>query len=83
MSYWVSGRKIKMNRLKRLASLFILIAGTLWGVMGIFVRILTGYGFSSMQIASLRIIGGALIFLAGTAFTDRKKLKIQLMKTHQ
>lgn len=67
-----------MNRLKRLASLFILIAGTLWGVMGIFVRILTGYGFSSMQIASLRIIGGALIFLVGTAFTDRKKLKIQL-----
>ena len=67
-----------MNRLKRLASLFILIAGTLWGVMGICGRILTGYGFSSMQIASLRIIGGALIFLAGTAFTDRKKLKIQL-----
>ena len=67
-----------MNRLKRLAPLFILIAGSLWGVMGIFVRMLTGYGFSSLQIASLRIIGGALIFLIGTVLTDRKKLKIQM-----
>lgn len=66
-----------MFKLKRLAPLFILIAGTLWGVMGIFVRLLNGYGFSSMQTASLRIIGGAVIFLIGTSLTDREKMKIQ------
>ena len=53
--------------MKKSAPLFVLAAGTLWGIMGIFVRTLSGYGFSSLQIASLRILFGALLFLLITA----------------
>ena len=64
--------------MKRLAPVFILIAGTLWGIMGVFVRTLEKYGFTSIQIASVRILGGAVLFLLITAVTDRKKLHIRL-----
>ncbi|MDO4275759.1 MAG: EamA family transporter [Eubacteriales bacterium] len=64
--------------MKRLAPVFILIAGSLWGIMGIFVRKLGNYGFSSIQIASLRIMGGAVIFVAVTALYDKDKLRIRL-----
>lgn len=64
--------------MKRLASLFILIAGTLWGIMGIFVRRLEAAGFDSIQIASMRIMGGAILFILICALTDRKKLRIQI-----
>lgn len=64
--------------MKRLASLFILIAGILWGIMGIFVRRLEAVGFDSIQIASLRILGGAALFVLTCALTDRKKLHIKI-----
>lgn len=58
--------------------MFILIAGTLWGIMGIFVRRLEAAGFDSIQIASMRIMGGAILFILICALTDRKKLRIQI-----
>ena len=64
--------------MKRLAPIFILIAGTLWGLMGILVRKLGEYGLSSIQIASLRIIVGAVIFLILIAVGDPKSLKIKI-----
>lgn len=64
--------------MKRLAPVFILTAGTLWGIMGIFVRTLEKYGFTSIQIASVRIMGGTILFLLITAVTDRKKLHVRL-----
>ena len=64
--------------MKRLAPVFILTAGTLWGIMGIFVRTLEKYGFTSIQIASVRIMGGTILFLLLTAVTDRKKLHVRL-----
>lgn len=64
--------------MKRTASLWIILAGILWGIMGIFVRQLETYGFSSIQIASMRLIGGAVIFVIVTLVFDRKKLRIDL-----
>lgn len=64
--------------MKRTASLWILLAGILWGIMGIFVRKLETYGFTSIQIASMRLIGGAVIFLIVTALFNRKKLHIKI-----
>lgn len=64
--------------MKRLAPVFVLSAGTLWGIMGIFVRKLGTYGFSSLQIACLRILFGAALFLAITGVFNRNLLKIQL-----
>ena len=40
----------------------ILLAGCFWGSMGIFVRRLTDYGFSSIQIVAIRVTLAALIF---------------------
>lgn len=64
--------------MKKAAPAFVLAAGTLWGIMGIFVRKLGTYGFLSIQIASLRIIFGALIFLAITVIWKRELLKIEI-----
>ena len=64
--------------MKKLAPVFVLSAGTLWGVMGIFVRKLGTYGFSSLQIACLRILFGAVLFLVITGCYRRELLKIRL-----
>ena len=64
--------------MKKLAPVFVLSAGTLWGIMGIFVRKLGTYGFSSLQIACLRILFGAALFLVITGVFNRNLLKIQL-----
>ena len=63
--------------MKKLAPVFVLAAGTLWGLMGIFVRKLGTYGFSSLQIACLRILFGAALFLAITGIFRRELLKIR------
>lgn len=39
----------------------IIIAGAFWGSMGIFVRSLSAYGFSSLQIASMRLTISAVL----------------------
>ena len=63
--------------MKKFAPMFVLSAGTLWGVMGVFVRKLGTYGFSPLQIACLRILFGAMLFLLITAIFRRDLLKIQ------
>ena len=40
----------------------ILLAGCFWGSMGLFVRHLDSFGFSSIQIVSIRVTLAALIF---------------------
>lgn len=64
--------------MKRIAPVLILAAGILWGIMGIFVRKLEAYGFTSIQIASLRIMGAAIMFLIGSLLWDKKELRIRL-----
>ena len=63
---------------KKTAPILILSAGALWGTLGIFVRTLSAFQLTSIQIAALRIAAGAVILLAGTALLDREKLKIRL-----
>ena len=55
----------------------ILLAGILWGTMGIFVRQLGAYGFTPLQIACLRIMAAGILFFFCLFWTDRKKLRIQ------
>ena len=64
--------------MKKLAPVFVLSAGTLWGLMGIFVRKLGTFGFSPLQIACLRILFGAALFLVITGCYRRELLKIKL-----
>ena len=52
-----------MEKAKRnIGPALILLAGCFWGSMGIFVRRLTDYGFSSIQIVAIRVTLAALIF---------------------
>ena len=64
--------------MKKIAPFCVLSAGTLWGAMGVFVRKLGAYGFSPLQIACLRILFGALLFLLITGVFQRDLLKIRL-----
>ena len=68
-----------MNKLKnKLAPVMIIIAGCLWGAMGLFVRRLNGWGIESMSVVFIRALFTAAITFAITAVFDRKQLKIRL-----
>lgn len=56
----------------------IILAGCLWGIISIFVNILTGIGFSSLECVAIRVFIAALILFFYLLFTDKSKLKIQL-----
>lgn len=62
----------------KLCTGLILLAGILWGSMGLFVRKLNSIGFSSIQVASLRLCFTAVILVALILITDKSKLKIKL-----
>ena len=59
--------------MKKAAPLFVILAGCLWGSMGIFVRGLGSCGFTSLEIGALRVFG-ALLFLGVGIFLYNKKL---------
>ena len=46
---------------RKIGPLLIILAGCFWGSMGIFVRKLASYGFTSVQIVSIRVTLAALI----------------------
>lgn len=62
----------------RLSPLWIVIAGCLWGSMGIFVRRYNSYGVEAMSIVFLRALFTAVITLGGIAVFDRSKLKFKI-----
>ena len=49
-----------MENKRNIGPLLIILAGCFWGSMGIFVRRLSTFGFSPIQIVSLRITVAAL-----------------------
>lgn len=63
--------------MKKIAPLFIFLAGVLWGSMGIFVRVLNGKGLFSMEIVGLRTIVTALAMVLFLLGFRRKLLKIK------
>lgn len=46
------------------AYLYIIAAASLWGLIGLFVKILSSHGFSSMQIVALRSLASAVCITA-------------------
>ena len=62
----------------KLGIALIILAGCFWGSMGIFVRKLTTFGFSAIQIVSIRITLAALIFSLVLLIKDRRGFKISL-----
>ena len=60
------------------SDIIILLAGIMWGVLGVFVKELRQYGFTPLQISSLRWIFSAAVTFAAVIITNRKKLKIAI-----
>ena len=60
----------------KIGTALIILAGCFWGSMGIFVRKLGTYGFSAIQIVSIRITLAALIFSLVLLVKDRRGFKI-------
>ena len=54
----------------------IIVAATLWGCIGIFLKLLTAAGLSSMEGVAVRTTVAALLFTLYLALTDRRALKI-------
>lgn len=61
-----------------MGSLFVVSAGILWGMMGLFVRSLSDAGLSVMEISFLRTGLSAVILFLLLLFYDRKLLLIKL-----
>lgn len=63
--------------MKKAAPLLIILAGCLWGTMGLFVRRLNLMGLSSMEIVELRGILAVIILFPVILLWDRKQLKLK------
>lgn len=85
MSYYNNYKSVRKfvkmgfnRRFKGFASIFIIMAGACWGVIGVFSKQLTGLGFSPIQTVFLRFgLATVLLWLYIIVF-DRGKLKIRL-----
>lgn len=64
--------------MRKFAPLLILIAGVLWGSMGLFVRTLNAQGLASMEIVGLRAAVTAVALFLFLLLFDRKLFKIRL-----
>lgn len=64
--------------MKKLSFVFIILAAMMWGVIGIFTRILAVVGLSSIQIVAVRSIFSAVIMCIFIFFKDKSLFKIKL-----
>ncbi len=64
---------------KKLATVYILLAGILWGCMGLFVRPLDGKGLSSWDIVFIRALGTAVLLGLYILVTDRKRFRLSIV----
>ena len=58
-------------------ALLILLSGVFWGSMGIFVRHLNALGFTSIQVACLRLVTAGILFALILLIKDPKGFKIK------
>ncbi len=56
----------------------VMAAGILWGCMGLFVRLLNGYGLYSIQLSSIRFIFGTTALCLFALIYDRSLFRIKL-----
>ena len=64
--------------MQKRAYLLIAAGAVLWGTIGIFVRGLYGFGFSPLQVVTLRVFSAAVIMLIYLLFTRPELLKIKV-----
>ncbi|MFY9174839.1 MAG: EamA family transporter [Peptococcia bacterium] len=63
---------------KRLAYFFVVAAAFLWGTLGVFGKMLGGYGFAPEQIVFIRAVGATITIILFSILTNRELLRIKL-----
>jgi len=64
--------------MQKRAYLLIAAGAVLWGTIGIFVRGFYGFGFSPLQVVTLRVLSAAVLMLVYLLFTRPELLKIRV-----
>lgn len=64
--------------MKKLAPLLVIVAGSLWGCMGILVRGMNKIGLETMEIVAVRCLVTGLCMAAGLLIGNRRALRIHL-----
>ncbi len=62
--------------MKKRAFIYIIAAGILWGTSGIFVKFLSPYGYSSLDLTALRGIISFVFFLTYAAIRERSAFRV-------
>lgn len=62
--------------MKKRAFIYIIAAGILWGTSGIFVKSLSPYGYTSLDLTALRGIISFIFFLTYAAIRERSAFKV-------
>lgn len=57
----------------------VILAGVLWGIISIFLNILSEMGFNSMECVCIRTLFSAIILFLYIIIRDRQKLKINII----
>ncbi len=58
--------------------LYVIAAAALWGCLGLFFRLLSGVGFSQMQVVAIRVTVAAAVLAVVMAIKDRKLFRFRL-----
>jgi drug/metabolite transporter (DMT)-like permease len=62
---------------KRWAFLLVIIAAIFWGIIGLFVQGLYDYGFTPLEVVTIRVVYAAIILVSYTAIKNRSQLIIR------
>ena len=60
------------------ACLCIILAAALWGVIGVFFNLLSGLGFTQMQVVAIRAVTAALVLGVYILVRDPALLRVRL-----
>ena len=63
---------------KRSAVVSVILAGVLWGLIGVFIKRLSTFGFDSIQIAFIRMLIAAVIFYLFVMIKDKSLFIIEI-----
>lgn len=63
--------------MKKLAFIYIILSGILWGTSGIFVHYLAPHGFTSLQMTFLRSVVSLICMAVYILISDRKLFKVK------
>lgn len=66
------------NMTAKVAPMCVVLAGVLWGMMGIFVRRLGGMELATMDVVAVRVLCTALLLAMVCCFFDRSAFRIRL-----